>query len=290
MKLRPGRSYGPVWVRLEPAVSQVFRRGAPRRKTWGSRLFAGQEGEARDGDGIGEESADREIETASIWGAGFNVPGGKESAMQRRCLVFLLALILIFSFGFSGARALASTPFAIAATNVAMPSSGNGSSQYTITGVPAAGTVIVTCVPTGPISEAKIPNCELLAPPPISVEAGQTLTGTVTFYPITGAVPGSAGLRRAPRRSGRLPAAGLALAGALMFGFSFRRRVWRWLALGVFAVGAVAGLAGISGCGGNGSFNGMTPGTYPYSISAEFEETGSNVIQTVGTTINVTVP
>jgi hypothetical protein len=210
--------------------------------------------------------------------------------MQRGCRVFLSVLILIFSFGFSGERALAGTLFAIAATNVTMPMSGNGSSQYTITGIPAGGTVIVTCVPTGPITEAKIPNCELLAPPPISVQAGQPLTGTVTFYPITGTVPVPMGLRRAPRRSGRLPAAGLALAGALMFGFSFRRRAWRWLALGVFAAGALAGLAGISACGGNNGFNGMTPGTYPHAISGEFQETGTNVIQTVSTTIKVTVP
>jgi len=34
----------------------------------------------------------------------------------------------------------------------------------------------------------------------------------------------------------------------------------------------------------------MTPGTYPYTVTAVFQETGSNVLQPVSTTITITVP
>jgi hypothetical protein len=111
--------------------------------------------------------------------------------------------------------------------------------------------------------------------------------GTVYFYPFGAAVP--VGLRRAPHRSGHLPAAGLALAGALMLGFGLRRRARGWLALAVFAAGALAGVAGISGC--TAGLIGMTPGTYQYTITAIFEASGPAILGAQATTtINVTVP
>jgi hypothetical protein len=207
--------------------------------------------------------------------------------MRSRCLSVLFGSILAVGYGLSGMSALAATPFAITATNVTMPSTGNGSSQYTVTGIPGSGTMTISCQYAGLATEAKIPICVYGPIAEIPVTAGQTLTGTVSFYPYGVAIP--AALRKAPHRSGHLPAAGLALAGALLLGFGFPRRASRWLVLSILAVGAFAGLVGISTCGGSG--NGMTPGTYPYIISAQWESSGPAILgnQTT-TTITVTVP
>ena len=211
--------------------------------------------------------------------------------MQSHRLLVLFGVLLAVSCGLSGARALASTPFAIAATNVTMPSSGYGSSQYTIAGIPSAGTVTRSCLYTGPITGAKIPlYCGPVGPPSIPVEAGETLTGAVLFVPFGQIPPPGLGvLRSAPRPSGHLPAAGLALAGALMLGFSFRRRARRWLVLTVLAAGTLTGLAGIGACGGNS--NAMTPGTYQYTISAAYADSVNPAQGAISTaTISVTVP
>jgi hypothetical protein len=207
--------------------------------------------------------------------------------MQNRRLSVLFGSFLAVSCVLSGTSALAATPFAITATNVTMPSTGNGSSQYTVTGIPGTGTMAFGCQYSGTATEAKIPICPMTPPVLYQVVAGQTLTGTVSFYPYGVAIP--AALRKAPHRSGHLPAAGLALAGALLLGFGFPRRASRWLVLSILAVGAFAGLVGISTCGGSG--NGMTPGTYPYIISAQWESSGPAILgnQTT-TTITVTVP
>jgi hypothetical protein len=205
--------------------------------------------------------------------------------MRSRCLSVFFRPFLVAICGFSGAPALAVTPFAITATNVTMPSTGNGSSQYTVTGIPGTGTMTFACQYSGPATQAKIPICPMTPPVLYQVVAGQTLMGSISFYPYGSAIP--AGLRRAPHRSGYLPGAGLALAGALLLGF--RCRVSRWLTLAILAVGALPGLAAISACGGSG--NGMTPGTYPYTVSAQWESSGPAILgnQTT-TTITVTVP
>jgi hypothetical protein len=183
-------------------------------------------------------------------------------------------------------RALANAPISITATNVTMPSSGNGQSQYTVTGIPTAGTVSVDCLFSGAISNAKIPNCTygpLVATP---VTAGQTLTGTIQFYPFGVATP--VGLHRAPRRSGHLPAGGVALAGVLMLGF--RRKAWRWLAVAMLAVGSLAGMSGISGCGGLGFSNAMTPGTYQYTIVAAYNSSTPTILGSIAdANVEVTV-
>jgi len=74
------------------------------------------------------------------------------------------------------------------------------------------------------------------------------------------------------------------LAGALLFGFGFRRRAARWLTLTLLAVGTLAGPAGISACGGNNSV--VTPGTYAYTFMAKDLTTNTSVT----TSVNVTVP
>ncbi len=208
--------------------------------------------------------------------------------MQSRRLLVLSGSLLAISFGSSGARALAVTPpFAITATNVTMPMTGNGSSQYTVTSIPLTGTLGITCQYTGPMTVAKIPICPMTPPVANQVTAGQTFTGSITFYPYGAPVP--AGLHRMPHRSRYLSATGLSLAGAFMLGFGARRRRWRWLTLVFFAAGTLAGMMEIGACGGNSS--NMTPGTYPYTISANWESSGPAILGSLATTtINVTVP
>jgi len=188
--------------------------------------------------------------------------------------------------GLPAARALPAG-VSIIATNVTMPPSGNGQSQYTVHGIPASGTVTVDCLFTGTITTARIPNCTYGPIQSTAVAAGQVVTGTIQFYPFGAVVP--VGLRKTPSRSGHLPAAGLALAGVLMLGFGARRGKGRLFALAVFAMGALAGVSGITGCGGLS--NAMTPGTYQYTIVASYQDTGSPILSAiVSSTVEVTVP
>jgi hypothetical protein len=205
-----------------------------------------------------------------------------------RCLRLLVLFesLLAVSFELSGASAQTSTPFTITATNVTMPTTGNGVSQFTITGVPGDGTINMSCQYSGTEIVFKIPVCPMTPPALIPVTTGQTLTGSILFYQYGAPIPAS--LRSAPHRSGHLPASGLALACALMLGFGLRRRASRWLTMVLLAAGTLAGVCGISGCIAR---NPMTPGTYPFTITANWESGGVTPLgQSVSTTINVTVP
>ena len=216
--------------------------------------------------------------------------------MQRCRLLVVLGALVTFSVAFFGSPALAATPsFTITATNLTMSSatsSGDGSSTFTLTSVNGyTGSVRVGCDPPNPPAGVKVPYCTDGSPttgavpvqPPITLTANEVVTGTVPFF--NAAVPCSnpcpVNLPR-PRSLGL--AQGLALAGALLFGFGFRRRAARWLTLTLLAVGALAGLAGISACGTNN--NVVTPGIYAYTISA----TDVNTTVSVTTLVNVTVP
>lgn len=132
-----------------------------------------------------------------------------------------------------------------------------------------------------------MPYCEYgnpgpIATSPITLTANEVVTGAVNFYwPVGCTNPCPVSL---PRRGGHRLAPGLALAGALLFGFGIRRRAARWLTLTLLAMGALASLAGISSCGGNNSV--LTPGTYAYMITAT--DTTTQVAHTAS--INVTVP
>jgi len=223
--------------------------------------------------------------------------------MLQDRLFFFCRFILTASCVFGCVSALADAPFAITAANVTMPSydpptTSNGvtsiplgTSEFTVTGIPGAGTLTIGCQYSGPETAAKIPQeCGPVGSPGRPVESGtQTVSGDVEFVPYgEGPIPSLGQLRRAPSPAGRLPVAGMALAGALMLGFGFRRRGRRWPLLAVFAVCALAGAAGMSVCG-SGNSNAMTPGTYPYTISAGFTETASSATQTASTTITLTV-
>jgi hypothetical protein len=223
--------------------------------------------------------------------------------MQGNRFFSFIKLLLTAGCALSGVSALAATPFAITAANVTMPTAGPttnssgvtstplGSSQFTVTGIPGAGTLIIGCQYSGPVTTAKIPQeCGPAGDPGIPVEAGETtLNGIVYFAPYGLITPSLGKLHSAPSPAGGLPAAGMALAGALMLGFGFRRWARRWLVLGVFAVCGLAGAAGISGCGANN--NAMTPGTYAYTISAQLASAdGSTLIGApITTTVMVTV-
>jgi hypothetical protein len=206
--------------------------------------------------------------------------------MQNRLLLLLFGSLLTVSCGFSVASAQPTTPFAITATNVTMPMTGDGVSEYTVTGIPGDGVIQFNCAYSGPATVARIPLCPMTPPVELQVTAGETLTGQIEFYPYGSVI--AASLRSTPRRSNHLPAAGMAVACAFLLGFGLRRRARRWLAMLVFAAGTLAGVGGISGC-----INGppMTPGTYQYTIMASWSSTTPAILSSqTTTTISVTVP
>jgi hypothetical protein len=205
--------------------------------------------------------------------------------MRSNWLTISCGLILLAC---AAVPAQAATPaFTITATNVTMPPTGVGLSRFSITAIPMTGTITLSCLYAGAKTDARLPVCPLTPPIAYTVSAGGTLTGTVEFYPYGVPVPASVPL--SPGRRGA--AAGAALAGVLLLGLRFRRRARRGLSLGLLAVGALAVFWGI-GCGGSVNLtDGMTPGTYPYTIAANNQSMAATLPgQTTSTTINVTVP
>jgi hypothetical protein len=243
------------------------------------------------------ESTNRWDYTPSKATGSVQATGRKVCAMQRVRLIAVPGILAVVSVTLSGASLFAATPspsFTITATNAILSSSGStgtGSNSFTLTSVNGyAGQVRVNCNPPTPPIGVKVPYCGNGVPsggavpvqPPITLTANETVTGTITFYnaPVPCSDPCPVSL---PRRGGHgLPQA-LALAGALLLGFSFRRRTPRWLTMTLFAVGTLAGLAAISACG---TSNVVTPGTYAYTISA----TDVTTAVSVTTSVNVTVP
>ncbi len=206
--------------------------------------------------------------------------------MKPNWQILSCCLILVGCITLAGlaSHAYAAPAYAITATNVTMPMSGSAPTQYTVTAIPMNGTLLVSCQYAGMGTHLKIPDCNY-GPPfaPTPVTAGQTVKGTISFHPYGAAVP--AGLRR----TRAAPWTGLTLAGALLLGFSLRRRTRSLVAIVVLAVGTFCGLTAITACGGNP--NAMTPGTYQFTLTAA-NEAGGNAPLGVGvnTTISVTVP
>jgi hypothetical protein len=206
--------------------------------------------------------------------------------VSHHYLVKTTGIVIAFCVAFAGlaSRAAASTAYAITATNVTMPASGNGTSSFTVTGIPVTGSLIVSCIYSGQITGAKIPYCGGGPLAAIPVTGGQTFTGAVTLYPFGSAVPLSQHRTNGEGSS----AAVLSLAGALLFGFGFKRRGSRDFIGLLVAICAFAILPIISACAIG---NGMTPGTYAYTITAANEASlTSPPAQIASTTINVTVP
>ena len=219
--------------------------------------------------------------------------------MKGYRLLVLVGSILLLGCELCAAQTV--TPFAITAANLTMPSvtvitTTNGvtsiplgSSAFTVTGIPGAGTLTISCQYSGPDTEAKIPQvCGPAGAPGVPIEAGETtLNGTVYFVPYGLTTPSIGQLNNAPPPSRHLPAGGLALAGVLMAGFGLRCRGRRWLTMAVFALGALASLMGMSAC--SAGSQGMTPGTYPYAITAGFVPSNTNVTEDRGATVTLTV-
>ncbi len=199
-----------------------------------------------------------------------------------------LSVFLVFAVGMPPATwAVPAATFAITATNVTMPSSGLGVSHYKVSGIPFDGTMTITCQYSGKDTSARIPTCTYGPLFAIPVTQGQTVKGEVFFYPWGSAIP--LAQRGASGRSSALPLAGLWLAGVLLIGAGLRQRTRRWLAVGALAVSSLAGSLGLSGCIWNP--HGMTPGTYPYTISANVEANPVAPLgRSVSATISVTVP
>ncbi len=193
-------------------------------------------------------------------------------AMQSR---FSRALVVcgVVLVSMASAPLFAATPYAITATNVTLTRTGSGTSQFTVTGIPMTGMLEVACQYQGPSSTTvKAPVCPFAGRVIYSVQAGASQSGTIMFVPPTQAVPASA------------PAEGAAL-GVLLLAWGTLQRGRKWLLL---AIVCVACLVPISSCGG--SSNGMTPGSYPFTISANNESNPMTPLgQGVTTNITVTV-
>jgi hypothetical protein len=207
---------------------------------------------------------------------------------NRRTILLIVSLLAIVVVS-SVPSALADTPsFTITATPVtksSTTSSGQGSTTFTLSSVNGyAGTVDIYCGAQTLPAGVNVPICNFGGPAVVVIEAltaNQVVTGSILFlnvHPPCNPCPVSL-----PRRGGHGLTAGLALAGALLFGLGFRRRAPRWLTLSLLAVGALSGLVGISARADNSV---VTPGTYAYSIKASDQNTNASVT----TTINVTVP
>ena len=178
-------------------------------------------------------------------------------------------------------RGASAPAYAITATNVTMPASGNGITHYTVTGIPSTGTLTVSCEYSGPPTTARLPICTYGPLGALPVNTGQTVTGTIQFFPFGSAIPASA-----QRRHG--PVGALTWAGLLLVGLGLRRRLSGFLQMLVLAI-AVAGVVGVTGCGANP--NAMTAGTYAYTITASNEASPNTPLgQGVSTTIQVAVP
>jgi len=183
--------------------------------------------------------------------------------------------------------------FQIAAANVTMPATGGTSSAYTVSAIPLTGTLGVSCQYAGPATQARIPECvgsNCFGPCTItSVTAGQTVTGKIFIYPYGTPLPVT--LRRAPGRSTRTPVSALILSGAVLLGLGLRRRRRQGVSLFLLAVSAFVLTTLLPACSGAGDFNGTTPGTYAYTLTADNESGGQAPLgQAVTTTIFVTVP
>ena len=212
--------------------------------------------------------------------------------MHRRRMYLLYGSILAFNLSAFIASPLAcASEYAITAANVTMPSSGYGYGKFSVTGLFTAGTVTIGCQYSGPTTEARIPQyCGTMSLSPFQVTAGETLTGEISFVPYGDVPPPTPGDQHsAHHQPGHLSAVSLALAGVLLLGFGLRRKASRWLVLTVFAVSTLAGMTGISACAGNSS-NGMTPGSYQYTVTASYANDLNNVIVPTSTTVYVTIP
>ena len=207
---------------------------------------------------------------------------------MQRCRLLVLGILTTFIVVFFSSSALAATPgFTITAANVTMSATGSNLVTFTLTSVDGySGTIEVICDPNAtnaPVG-ATLPPCG--QPSPIADPEVYTLAANGTVqgsFPLITTFPPCSPCPVKLDRPRRGFASGLALAGALLIGLGFRRRVARWFVLALLAFGTLAGPAGISACGGT-SGGTLTPGVWPYVVQAWSQD------ETEAVTINVTVP
>lgn len=201
--------------------------------------------------------------------------------MRKPIALGIFGLLLACSPGIGGGRMFAATPtFTISASNVTMPTAGNGPIPFTVTSLDGySGTIGFTCSATNPPAGAKLPTCIGPEGPGVSISlaANQTVNSECVLIPPGTALPPSTASRYG---QGLV----VALAGALVAGSRMRRRANRWLVLALLGVAASAAAVSISACGG-GNSNSMTPGTYSYTLTG----TDANGLSANATT-NVTIP
>jgi hypothetical protein len=178
-----------------------------------------------------------------------------------------LLFVWVVAFGAvpNSLPAHASTPsFTISATNVIMPSSGDGSIPFVLTSVDGyVGTVAVSCPEVNAPTGARIPDCGGGPVFALNLTADEKATGNLVLTPYGVPVP--------------------LASGALLIGLALRRRKIGWPTLALVLACTLASLGEVVGCGSGTS--GMTPGTYAYTLTATDAKT--NVV--VSTTANVTV-
>lgn len=194
--------------------------------------------------------------------------------MRHNDSLWLLAAVCLVSFPL--AAPAANTPaFAVSASNVTMPGGkAAGSTQFTLTSVNGyAGKLVVSCGYSGGEMNPRVPTCGSGTSVLYTLNANQSLHGTLSVYPYGSAIPVI--VHKKP--GARAPFA-LAL---LIFGISsagvrhLRRR--RVLLLALAAVLS----AGLASCGGSD-----LSGTFPYTVTAT--DIATNV--SVNASITVTVP
>ena len=184
--------------------------------------------------------------------------------MKRRWLLLFVGMLAFGSVLDTLPAHAATRSFTISATNVTLPSNGDGSIPFVLTSVDGyVGTVAVSCPEVNAPAGARIPYCGGGPVFAFSLTAEERVTGNLTLTPYGVPVP--------------------LAAGGLLIGLALRRRKGGWPTLALVLAGTLASLGEAVGCGGGTSS--MTPGTYPYTITATNAKT--NVV--VSTTANVTV-
>lgn len=206
---------------------------------------------------------------------------------MRKYAFFLLILLLPPTIRTASAQA--APGFTVSATNITLPSSGNGAIPITLSAVNGyTGIVFISCPPVNPPAGVRQPYCD---PPHFGPVLSLVLnasnpTATASLTITSQLEPGATSALRSP---GPKAATAWVLAGALMLGLGFRRRRSRWLAQLLLAVVSLIALTGLGACagGGNGNLGFLTPGTYTYTISTADQSIPQKF---ASTTVQVAVP
>jgi hypothetical protein len=163
-----------------------------------------------------------------------------------------------------------------------MPSSGTASIPFTLASVNGfAGSLVIGITPPTPAAGVKLPYLEIGGPARDYVlTANGTLAGSIG---VLSAIPVPVPVRfNLPRPSRHKERTIWSLAGALLLTLGLRRRRAPSTRL-LLAAGMLIGLTGINACGGPQT---LTPGTYPYTLTAS----EINSMLSSSTAITVTVP